>query len=111
MQSVSADNTTTADLTDALGSTDLRSMPGPGAIAVWLASTVADSRATIVLGGRALKTNQLIAKVATNAQIDETADGPEALVQVNGGEQLRVDLDVVTAATIRVKARWMGELA
>lgn len=111
MQSIVAEVTVTADTTDALGATDLRSMPGPGAVAIWLASTVADSRATIVLGGRALFTDQLIGKVATNAIVDETGDGPAAMVQVNGGEQLRVNLDIVSAGTIRGHARWIGELS
>jgi hypothetical protein len=84
-------------------------MPGPGALAVYLASTVADSEATVSLGGRTLKTKGLISKVVANAQIDINADAP-LMMSVRGGEVLTVDLDVVGAGTIRAKAFWIGEL-
>lgn len=109
MQTIEAEKTVTADTSDILGGTVLRSMPGPGAVAVYLASTVADSEATVSIGGFTLKTKGIISKVIANAQIDLSADSP-LMTQVRGGEVLIVDVDVVSAATVRVKAIWMGEL-
>ena len=109
MQTIEAERTVTATTSDMLGATQLRSMPGKGAVAVYLASTVADSTAAVSLGGRALKTNGVISKVATNALIDVQADAA-LMIEVSGGEVLTVDVVVVTAATIRVKALWMGNL-
>lgn len=109
MQNIEAERIVTATTPDILGATGLRSMPGPGAIAIYLASTVADSLAAVTVGGKALKTTSIISKVATNALIDIQADAA-LLCEVRGGEVLTVDVTVVTAATIRVKALWMGEL-
>lgn len=108
-QLVEAERTLTADTTDVLGSTDLRQAPGAGAVAVFLASTVADTLATVSIGGRLLKNNTVIGKVATNAQIDALADTPVA-AQVEKGDIITVNIDVVTAATVRVKAIWQGVL-
>ncbi len=102
-----ADVTVTADDTDALVNTDLAYAPGPGAIGVWLASTVADSRATISVGNKVVKSDSLIGKVATNAQIDQEAESP-TIVPVRGGEKVRINLNVVSAATIRCKAVHVG---
>ncbi len=107
MLTIEADVTVTADDTDALVNTDLAYAPGPGAIGLWLASTVADSRATITVGRTVVKNDSLIGKVGTNAPIDQLAESP-TIVPVRGGEKVRVNLNVVTAATIRAKAVYMG---
>lgn len=109
MQTIEAERTVTADTNDVLGTTALKTIPGPGALAIYLASTAADSEASVSVGGRTLKTKGLIGKVGTNAQIDVVSDA--ALVTtVRGGESPLVDVDVVTAGTIRVKAIWVGKV-
>jgi len=107
MTTSEADITVTVDDADALVNTDLAYAPGPGAIGVWLASTVADSRATISIGNKVVKNDSIISKVATNAQIDQIAESP-TIVPVRGGEKIRVNLNVVSAATIRAKCVYMG---
>lgn len=107
VQTVEAEVTTTVSVTDALSGTDLRQAPGNGAVAIFLASTVADSLATVNIGAKALKSNTLVSKVATNAQIDINADAP-IMTTVRKGDQIRVSVTVVSAATIRVKAIWQG---
>lgn len=109
LQTVEAEITVTADDADAFVNTDLRYTPGPGAIAIYLVSTVADSRATVAIAGKLLKNDGLIGKVATNAQIDVQADAP-LYAMCQAGEPVRVSLDVVTAATIRAKGIWVGIL-
>lgn len=107
MSMVEAEVTVTADTGDALVNTDLANAPGVGAVAIWMASTVADTLATVTVGVKVLKNNSLIGKVATNAQIDVNAEGP-LLLQVRGNEKIRVQVDVVTAATVRVRAVFQG---
>jgi len=107
LANVEEERTVTADTNDVMGSTALRQAPGPGAIAVYLASTVADSEAAVTVGGRSLKRKSIIGKVGTNAQVDVAADTP-LISQVRGGEPIIVDIDVVTAGTIRVKVQWVG---
>lgn len=109
MQSIEAERTVTATTVDVLGATQLRVVPGPGAIGIYLASTVADSTAVVSVGGKVMKQSSVISKVATNALID--VEGDSGLdIQVRGGEVVSVDVTVVSAATIRVKAIWFGQL-
>jgi len=107
VETLTADITVTSDDADALVNTDLAYAPGPGAVAIFLASTVADSRAIVNVGGKVLKNDSIIGKVGTNAQIDVQADVP-LIAQVKGGEKIRANLNVVTAATIRVLVVFQG---
>jgi hypothetical protein len=107
MTTIQAEVTVTADDSDALVNTDLAYAPGPGAVGIWLASTVADSRATVNVGGKVVMNDSIIGKVATDAQIDMQAESP-LIVPVKGGEKIRVNLDEVSAATIRCRAVHMG---
>lgn len=107
MQTLQEEVTVTADDSDALVNTSLAFAPGPGAIGIFLASTQADSRATVAVGSRVLKNDSLIGKVGTNAQIDVQADTP-TVQPVLGGEKVKVALDVVTAGTIRCMVVFMG---
>ncbi len=109
LQTIEAEVVTTADLSNALAGTPLDRAPGPGAVAIYLASTVVDSRASVLVGSKELKRDSVIGKVIANAQVDIAADSALA-TQVQGGEPLYVDLDVVGAGTIRVKAVWLGIL-
>lgn len=112
MQTITAEAEVAATTNDVLGATPLRSMPGPGALAVYGASDQQDSRATVVLGGRVLRTDSRIVKVSATRQIDVNADVPLGAIQVRGGEVLTVDVTEVTPAQgIRVLALWIGEVA
>lgn len=110
MQTIEQERTVTATTTDMFGGTLLRVAPGPGAIAIYVASTVADSTASINVGGKQLKAaGTVISKVGTNAPIDVQSDAPMA-IEVRGGEVISVDVTIVTAGTIRGKALWVGEV-
>jgi len=109
METIEAERTVTATTLDMFGATQLRAAPGRGAVAIYLASTVADSTGTVTVGGRSLKQSGLISKVIANAQIDINSDVP-LMASVSGGEVILVDVTVVSPGTIRAKAVWMGEL-
>lgn len=108
MQTITAQKVITATTSDVLGSTPLRNMPGPGAISIWGASTVADSQASVILGGRVLLPDSLITKVDANEQVNTNEDIPLGQTEVRGGETLTIDVTEVSAATIRIVAVWMG---
>ena len=109
MQTITAEIVVSATTTDVLGSTPLRTMPGPGAVAVYLASDQADWLASVSLGGRMLKTNSLIGKVNATFQINMLEDAPSGAAEVQGGEVLTVDVTEVTAGSGRAFAIWIGE--
>jgi len=107
MSTLTEEVTVTADDGDVMVNTSLAFAPGAGAIGVFLASTVADSRATVAVGGRVLKNDSIIGKVIANAQIDADQDVP--LVQpVTGGQKIKVALDVVSAGTLRCLVVFQG---
>jgi len=108
MQTIQGENEVQATTTDVLGATPLRVMPGPGAVSIYGSSTVADSRASVTLGGKSLKTDSLVTKVSSDRQIDMEADIPLGIAMVRGGEVLTVDVTEVTAMTLRVLAVWVG---
>lgn len=107
MEVVNAEVEITATTTDALNATQLSRVPGPGAIAVYMAATVADWLATVVIGNKVLKNNSLITKVDANRQINVLED-PSVAMQVTGGEKVQVDVTEVTAGTGRIMAIWTG---
>jgi len=80
---------------------------GRGGVGVFLASDQKDARASVLVGGRGLKTDSLIGKVDTNYLIDINSDAPVA-AGVQGGEKLRCDVTIVTAGNIRAVAVWVG---
>jgi hypothetical protein len=76
-------------------------------VGVFLASDQKDARASVLVGGRGLKTDSLVGKVDTNYLIDINSDAPVA-AGVQGGEKLRCDVTIVTAGNIRAVAVWVG---
>jgi len=97
-----------ATTTDILSTTDLRQAPGPGAVAVWAASDVADSTITIRIGGKQLVTAARVNNKGTGAPISTEQEAPYAMQQVRGGENIRIDVVEVTAMGLRVRTVWHG---
>jgi len=98
----------TATTVDVLASSDLRQAPGPGAVAVWAASTVSDSRITARIGGAQGASDIDIMNKGTGAPILTEQEAPILMQQVRGGENIRVDVVEVTAAEIRILTVWHG---
>ena len=98
----------TATTPDVLASTDLRQAPGPGAVAVWAASTVDDSTITARIAGTQGASAINIPNKGTGTPILTEQEAPIIMQQVRGGENIRVDVVEVSAASIRVLTVWHG---
>lgn len=93
---------------DILSDTDLRQAPGPGAVAIWAASTVDDSSITVRIGGTQVASGIAVMNKGTGSPILTEQEAPIAMQQVRGGENIRVDVVEVTAMSLRVLAIWHG---
>jgi len=93
---------------DVLSDTDLRTVPGPGAIAVWAASDVNDSAITVRIGNRQSVTAIAVTNRGTGAPIEENTQAPIAMKQVRGGENIRIDVVEVTPMNLRLVVVWAG---
>lgn len=98
----------TATTVDVLSSTDLRQAPGPGAVAIWAASTVNDSTITARVAGSQAASAIVIPNKGAGTPILTEQEAPILMAQVRGGENIRVDVVEVTAAEIRVLTVWHG---
>ncbi len=98
----------TATTPDLFAATDLRQAPGPGAVAIWAASDVADSSISVRVGAQVYANATLVPNRGTDSAINESDDAPIAVAPVRGGELINVDVTEVTAANIRILAIWMG---
>ncbi len=104
LSTIRVDTQEAATATDVLATTDLRQAPGRGAVGIWIISNQSDSRATVRIGSKQLASD---IAVPTGTLID-TDQLPFAMQQVNGGENIRVDVVEVTAMAMHVTAVWVG---
>jgi hypothetical protein len=86
-----------ADTTNALAGTDLQSAPGAGIVLLWIASSQADTRITFAAPPKVASRN-ITPHLRTNGVPEVDSDSPVA-VAVNGGEQVILFIDIITAAT------------
>ncbi len=104
MTQVRDDQQLAATATDILANTDLDRAPGPGAVGVWIISSVTDSRATVRIGSRQVASD---ITVPTGTLID-TDQIPFAMQAVRGGEKIVIDVVEVTAMALHVTTVWSG---
>lgn len=88
----------TADTTNALSGTDLQSAPGAGLVLFWVASSQADTIITIT-APPAVAVRNINPHLRTNGVPLVSDDSPVALA-VRGGEQIALQIDIVTGATV-----------
>lgn len=98
----------TATTSDAFSATDLRQAPGPGAVAVWAASDVADSTISVRVGAQVYANSTLVPNRGVASAIRENDEAPIAMAPVRGGELINIDVVEATAANIRVLVIWAG---
>lgn len=98
----------TATETDVLSDTDLRQVPGPGAVGVWAASDVNDSSITVRIGNKQGVSAIAVTNRGTGAPIDEGTQAPIMMKAVRGGENVRIDVSEVTAMNLRLVVVWAG---
>lgn len=108
LETVRHEEVFTATETDVLSDTDLRQVPGPGAVAVWAAADVNDASITVRIGNRQGVSAIAVTNRGTGAPIEENNHAPIMLKAVRGGENIRIDLTEVTAMNLRLVVVWMG---
>lgn len=86
----------TADTNNALAGSDLQSAPGAGVVLLWIASSQSDTRITFAAPPKVASRN-ITPFIRTNGVPLISDDSPVA-VAVNGGEQIILFIDIVTAA-------------
>lgn len=104
-QMVTVERTLTADNTDFLAGTQLDQPGVPGVYTIWGASTVGDTEITVSLGGRRL-TDAAIVTLRANSEIRENEDTFFQVLSRTGGRPL-ININVVTAATVRVRVKFI----
>jgi hypothetical protein len=98
---------TAATAANALTGTDLQSAPSAGVLLFWVASTQADSRVTIA-APPALASRNITPHVRTNGVPLVSDDSPVAIA-CRGGEQVILNITVVTAATIGYTVKFIPQ--
>lgn len=87
-----------ADTTNVLSGSDLQSAPGPGAVLLWIASNQADTIITFTAPPRVALRN--VKPMLRANGVPLVSDDSPVAVAVQGGEQIAVQVDIVTAATV-----------
>lgn len=108
-QVLTVEETLTADDNDFLSGTILDQPGVPGVYTIWGASTVGDTTITITLGGRTL-TSAAVLILRANSEIRELDDTFFQMLSVTGGRPV-ININVVTAATVRVRVKFLPALA
>lgn len=87
-----------ADNANLLAGTDLQTAPGPGIMKFYCSYTVGDALWTILVPNQPVVLRNRPGNIKAVPNCDLSADIP-FMVRVNGGEQIVVSLDEVTAGT------------
>jgi len=97
----------TADNTDALAGTDLETVPGPGFLLIWGASTQADTEVTITGGPLRPTARATLLPMRANG-VPNINEDPPKVIPVTGGEKIVINLNIVTAATVCFVVQYFG---
>ena len=108
-QMITVESTIVADNADFLAGTQLDQPGVPGVYTIWAASTVGDSEITVTLGGRTLVQAASIT-LRANSEIRENEDTFFQMLSSTGGRPI-ININVVTAATIRVRVKFIPAMA
>lgn len=106
--SVDVDVVLTADNTDVLSATDLDQIPNNGVLVILAASSQQDSALTITLpggAGIAAPMRAIPVTMRANGEIRQDQD-PQLVLPIRQGGHATLNLDVVTAATVRIRAKF-----
>jgi len=93
----------TADNTDVLAGTDLANIPSLGGLSVFAASTVLDTLLSITGPGSEPVVRLRPILLRANAEVRQDEDVSFQVPVVQGGRYV-INVDVVTAATVRIRA-------
>lgn len=108
-QVVTVESTIAADNADFLSGTQLDQPGVAGVYTIWAVSTVGDTEITITLGGRTL-VNAAILVLRANSEIRELDDTFFQMLSRTGGRPV-ININVVTAATVRIRVKFLPATA
>ncbi len=108
-QMITVEETLTGDDTDFLSGTQLDQPGVPGVYTIWASSTVGDTEISITLGGRTLVSAATVV-LRANSEIREQEDTFFQMLSQTGGRPV-INVNVVTAATVRVRVKFIPALA
>lgn len=91
-----------SDASDILNDSELKVIPYPGTLEIYAASSQNDTNVTIFKNDQIVVFSKPIQQ-RTGGVVDTIADTPFEL-QVSDGENVRIDIDINTAATCTVEA-------
>lgn len=106
---VTVELTVAADDADVLAGTQLDQPGVPGVYTIWGCSTVGDTEMSVSLGGRTL-TNAAILVLRANSEIRENEDTFFQVSSPTGGRPV-INVNVVTAAVVRVRVKFLPAMA
>lgn len=106
---LTVESTLTADNADFLAGTQLDQPGVAGVYTVWGASTVGDTQISITLGGRTM-TNAAVLVLRANSEIRENEDTFFQMLSHTGGRPV-ININVVTAATVRIRVKFLPATA
>jgi len=102
---VTVEETLNADSPDFLAGTQLDQPGVAGVYTIWGASTAGGTAISITLGGRTL-TNAAILTLRANSEIRENEDVFFQALSRTGGRPV-INVNVVTAATVRIRVKFI----
>ena len=97
----------TADNADLLAGSDLESIPQGGVLTVYGASTQADTTITVTGPNMQAVVRAMPLTLRASSEIRQDSDVPFVVPVARAGKYI-VNIDVVTAATVRVRAIYIG---
>lgn len=106
MSAIVVDRVLTADNTDVLAGTDLDSLPARGQLDVFAASTQQDTLITVSGPGIQAPVRAQAVVMRANAEIRQLEDPSYRVRAAQAKGHYVVNVDMVTAATIRVRIIW-----
>lgn len=108
---ITVDVVGSADNVDVLSGSDLANIPSLGGLSIFAASTQQDTLITITGPGSEPVTRSIPITLRANAEIRQDEDVKYQLPVTQGGRYV-INVDVVTAATFRVRAIYedLGDL-
>lgn len=106
---LTVEQTVAADNTDFLSGTQLDQPGVPGVYTIWAASTVGDTEITVTLGGKRV-TDAAIVTLRANSEIRENEDTFFQVLSVTGGRPV-ININVVTAAVVRIRVKFLPALS
>ena len=104
-QMITDEQVMSADNADVLAGTQLDQPGVPGVYTIWGASTVGDTGITVSLGGRTI-VNGAVLVLRANSEIRENEDTFFQVASQTGGRPV-INVDVVTAATVRIRTKFI----